>query len=282
MAKSLTVIGAGYLGTAIAQHAVHLGWSPVVIARRTPQDVAGMRSIGLDVQRPESLRQLPLSSALVYAVSADRHDHQAYARSYHTGLAHVLEVAHSWETIPLIALISSTSVYREDGGNWLSEDQAPLVEQGPSHAIVRGEDALRASGLPYIILRFGGIYGPGRRYFVGRVERGEERLYQGPPIYTNRIHRDDGARLVMHLLGNAAHHNQTYNAVDCDPADRNDVCLWLHQQLGVAEAMPSTADRREIPARGNKRCHNAKLLATGFTFDYPSFREGYAAMLAAE
>ena len=51
------------------------------------------------------------------------------------------------------------------------------------------------------------------------------------------------------------------------------------QQLKVAP--PRIAPLSEGGSRGsNKRCRNTKLLETGYTFQYPSFREGYAAELA--
>jgi hypothetical protein len=33
---------------------------------------------------------------------------------------------------------------------------------------------------------------------------------------------------------------------------------------------------------GDKRCSNSRLLATGFHFSFPSYREGYRAVLAGE
>jgi hypothetical protein len=31
--------------------------------------------------------------------------------------------------------------------------------------------------------------------------------------------------------------------------------------------------------RANKRCRNDRLLASGYSFRYPTFREGYSALL---
>ena len=39
-----------------------------------------------------------------------------------------------------------------------------------------------------------------------------------------------------------------------------------------------SAPRRRT--RGNKRCRNERLLASGYAFRYPTFREGYTAVLA--
>jgi hypothetical protein len=60
------------------------------------------------------------------------------------------------------------------------------------------------------------------------------------------------------------------------------VLRWLATQLGAppprVEAGAGTGRRRP---RTNKRCRNARLVASGYTFHYPTFREGYAALLAA-
>ena len=46
--------------------------------------------------------------------------------------------------------------------------------------------------------------------------------------------------------------------------------------LGGATARGEAGPRR---ARGNKRCRNARLLASGYAFRYPTFREGYRAVI---
>ena len=58
------------------------------------------------------------------------------------------------------------------------------------------------------------------------------------------------------------------------------VLRWLAGALG---APPPRAVRAKDPAlrarRDNKRCRNDRLLASGYTFLYPTYREGYRAML---
>jgi hypothetical protein len=45
------------------------------------------------------------------------------------------------------------------------------------------------------------------------------------------------------------------------------------------EAAPGARDANR--AASNKRCSNARLRATGYRFRLPTFREGYAAAIAA-
>jgi hypothetical protein len=54
---------------------------------------------------------------------------------------------------------------------------------------------------------------------------------------------------------------------------------WLSAQLGLAP-LPRTAVSDDR-GKGGKRCRNARLLASGYRFLYPSYRNGYGAVLKA-
>jgi hypothetical protein len=73
-----------------------------------------------------------------------------------------------------------------------------------------------------------------------------------------------------------------YLGVDDEPAEQRAVLSWLAGTLGAPE--PRAADtpktgRAGRSAGGSKRCRNARLLGSGYTFRYPTFREGYSAVL---
>ena len=133
------------------------------------------------------------------------------------------------------------------------------------------------------ILRLGGIYGPGRTRLIEQVRRGEARIPAGPPVYTNRIHRDDAAAALDHLLELPAL-DPVYLGVDDDPAELATVLHWLAERMGAPAPRPADPEQDDAPAgrrrRTSKRCSNARLRGSGFSFRYPSFRDGYGAMLA--
>ena len=127
------------------------------------------------------------------------------------------------------------------------------------------------------IVRLTGIYGPGREWLLTQVRRGY-RVVTDPPLYANRIHADDAAGLMACLLeadrrGVAL--DDFYIGVDDTPAALADVVGWLREYLGVTE----WADDASVRRTGSKRCTNARSKALGWTPTYPSFREGYAAIL---
>ena len=127
------------------------------------------------------------------------------------------------------------------------------------------------------MVRFGGIYGPRRTSLLERVRTGSATYRAGRPQYTNRIHRDDCVGALRHLMGLPAP-DKLYVAVDSEPASEADVLRWLSGAVG---APPPRSTRESAPRpRGNKRCRNTRLLATGYELRYPSFREGYTALLA--
>ena len=82
-----------------------------------------------------------------------------------------------------------------------------------------------------------------------------------------------------------------YIAVDDDPAPLDEVLCWLAAQLGAPKprVVPQQPLKPGAEANGNmalrlrasKRCRNARLRASGFRFRYPSYRDGYAALLRA-
>jgi nucleoside-diphosphate-sugar epimerase len=146
--------------------------------------------------------------------------------------------------------------------------------------VLEGERLLLEGPFPATVLRFGGIYGPGRTSLIERVRQGLATCRDGPPLYTNRIHREDCAGALQHLM-TSPHPDEIYLSVDYEPADQCDVLRWLADQLGAPPPRvetPAEDDTRR--QRTNKRCRNAKLVASGYVFRYPTFREGYAALLA--
>jgi len=275
----LLIAGAGYLGQALAERSLAEGKHEVAILRRSAVTLPGVTSIQADLLRPETLAALSDVEDVVYCASADASDEESYRQIYQDGLHNLVQALRARGGYRRLVYISSTSVYAEAGGGWVDESDQNLVKQGPSRFMVSGEQTLMAGADDYSILRMGGIYGPGRTYFLRRVKDGAERLYAKGGLYSNRIHRDDCVGMILHVL-QAQAARQVYNGVDCEAADRNEVIRWMAQRLGVdTSTLQSTDDLKQIAARGNKRISNQKILDAGYRFLYPSYRDGYAALL---
>ncbi len=275
----ILIAGAGYLGQALAARIRAEGQYRVFMLRRSAVPMAGAELIQADLLKPETFGELPPIDDIVYCAAADGHSEDSYRQIYQQGLNNLVKATKASGGYRRLIYISSTSVYAEHQGGWVDENNPDLVHQGPSRFMVSGERDLIEGPDDYTILRMGGIYGPGRTYFLRRVKEGAERIYSKGGLYSNRIHRDDCVGMILHTLKSAAT-RQIYNGVDSESADRNEVIRWMAQQLGQnPEAILRTDDLTMISHRGNKRIRNSKILSAGYKFIYPSYRQGYTALL---
>jgi nucleoside-diphosphate-sugar epimerase len=187
--------------------------------------------------------------------------------------------------LPRLVLLSSTSVFGQVEGEWVDESSATDPPDFRGRIVLEGERLLARSGTPSTVLRLGGLYGPGRESMIDAVRNRTAVLDRGPTRWTNRIHLDDAVGAIVHLLALPAEaFERVYIGVDEEPAARNDVLRWIAARLGVslenageAEATGGRDRRRDT----DKRCSSARLRASGFRFRYPTFREGYGALIAA-
>ncbi len=143
--------------------------------------------------------------------------------------------------------------------------------------LLEGEAVLAKAAVETVAVRFGGIYGPGRTRLIDRIASGHAIAAQDEPQYRSRMHRDDCARTMQHLSAIASPEPR-YVAVDDEPTDQRDLQAWLCERLGV-----DPAGREPVATSrpgGGKRCRNARLRGTGLELRYPTYREGYGALLS--
>jgi nucleoside-diphosphate-sugar epimerase len=291
MARIL-IAGCGDVGTTLGlalNAAGHSVWG----LKRHPGDLPpGIQPLAADLANPATLNALPPElDAVVYSAAAAGFSAAAYEAAYVAGVRNLLAALKQAGQHPRRLLFtSSTSVYAQHQGEWVDENSPAEAEGFSGRCIRQGEQLLWDSDWPAVAVRFGGIYGPGRTRLIDSVREGSAVRPAGPPLYTNRIHRDDCARVLEHLL-NLPEPERLYLAVDDDPAPLVEVLGWLAEQLGLPEpplatqpALKPGAETRGDPTlrmRASKRCSNARLRASGFSFRYPSYRDGYRALLAA-
>ncbi|CAN7243380.1 SDR family oxidoreductase [Arthrobacter sp. LjRoot14] len=298
---TVLMAGCGDLGTeaglrfAAAGHRV-VGW------RRSPDKLpAAIEGVAADLTAPP-LPQIPAgTTAVVIAVAADSPTEEAYRAAYVDGLSNVLDALerareHDGAAAPSplrrVLFVSSTAVYGDADGGWVDEGTTPAPGGFSGRIIREAEDLLHrrlpGTGITPVVLRLGGIYGPGRTRLIDQVRSGTA-VAPAEPRYTNRIHRDDAAAAIVHLCTMAAEPGPVYLGVDNDPAELGEVQRFLADELGLPRPSSDVpvgdsggAAGGEPSRGGNKRCSNALLRSTGFEFAYPTFREGYRAILAGE
>lgn len=268
------IVGCGYVGSVLGRVLVEDGWRVGGVRRREAAMPEGVERIRGDVTRPSTLRELRSGAELlVYAVSADERTEEAYRAAYVDGLENVLGAVGAGVSQPRLLYVSSTAVYEHDDGRRVDED-TPVDPSGfRGRVLLEGEAVARdVSGT---VLRLGGIYGPGRTRLLDGVRDGEARCPPGT-IYTNRVHRDDAAGMLAHLA-TLDEPEAVYLGVDREPAPLCRVMRWMAERTGAPE--PERAEPGEGRRRSSKRCSSDRIVSSGYRFRYPTFREGYEAVM---
>jgi nucleoside-diphosphate-sugar epimerase len=276
----ILIAGCGYVGNALGEALLRDAHEVWGLKRRVAGLAPGIQPLEADLGLAATLGELPTGLDFVfYMVSPGGRDDAFYRAAYVRGLRNLLEALEARRQRPRrVFFVSSTAVYAQQGGEWVDEASPTEPRHFSGRRLLDGERLLFESPFAGTVVRLGGIYGPRRTRLVERVRTGNA-VYRGrPPQYTNRIHRDDCAGALRHLMGLEAP-ERLYLGVDCEPAAEARVLVWLAGVLGA----PAPREVKSAPrGRGNanKRCRNERLLASGYSFRYPTFREGYTALLA--
>jgi nucleoside-diphosphate-sugar epimerase len=267
----ILIVGCGDIGAQLGRQLIDQGHRVTGLKRRPPDADGAIRYLAADIADAAALRNVETGfDLLFFIVAADGRDPQSYRAVYQTGVRNVLE---RFSGIPCI-FVSSTSVYGQSHGEWVDETSEAEADNPNSRLIRQAEKQVLAANAGNTVVRFSGIYGPGREYLV-RLAAGRPAIQQTPPYYTNRIHQDDCAGVLAFLgaqrLAGAAL-DPCYLASDDDPAPMWEVVSWLAERLHCS---PPAIKVAGDDAPMNKRCNNARLKALGYRLLYPSYREGY-------
>ena len=282
MKLTILIIGCGDIGVTLGQELLDEGHRVIGVRRQAKAlEHTGIEPLALDLSTLEGAdaSALPQADYVIYTVSADRFEESAYQSAYPDGLKRVLSVMEQHEKPPRrIFFVSSTSVYGQQEGEVVNEESPTESTSFSGTLMCEAEQALLNHPLPGTVGRFSGIYGPGRDRLIHQVAEGRLAAVT-PVIYSNRIHRDDCTGILAHLI--RCQESDTpladlYLGSDCEPVTLHNVMAWLAKQLKV-----ESTDTMQSPLRrrASKRCDNRRILETGYTFRYPTYKEGYAQVL---
>jgi nucleoside-diphosphate-sugar epimerase len=278
------VIGCGYLGRRVA-----LRWREegcrVFVTTRSLARAAEFRRLGLepvvcDVLDRASLRALPAVPTAVYCVGFDRAVGATMRQVYVVGLAQVVECL---PRPSRFLYVSSTGVYGQADGEWLDEAAPTEPADEAGRTVLAAERLLRDRLPEAVVLRFAGIYGPGRLIREQALRAGQP-LTGDPDKYLNLIHVEDGAAAVR-AAAVRGQPGQVCNVCDDEPVRRQAFYECLANLLDAPEPhwVPARSeDVRGRHERGNRQVSNRKLRQEwGVALAYPTYRDGLRATIAA-
>ena len=269
MHQSVVILGAGDLGSRVALLQSQRGDVVFAMRRRNIAMPVGVQAVIGDMHEQSSLNRLPISpDTLLFCATPDARTESAYRHTFVAGVQKAMQILRPKRMI----FISSTAVYAQNAGEWVDESSVAEADSFNGR-VLREAEALCLSQSGNTVLRLSGITGPNRNMLVNKALLGENIAN----TWTNRIHIDDAAEAVSHILQNDLR-APVYLVSDNQPALQADVVNWIrarHASTGSASMrLAPIADFSE-PASG-RRVSNACLKATGWQPRYPSYREIYA------
>jgi nucleoside-diphosphate-sugar epimerase len=284
------IIGCGYLGERLGSLLRHRGERVFGTvrsqARAAEIEGRGIEPVIADVLGPDSLRTLPPADRVFYCVGFDAAARRTRRAVYVDGLRNVLERLPS--SVKRLVYASSTGVYGQTAGEWVDEESpaCPMHESGmvclEAERCLLGWASTAKSSV--VVLRFAGLYGPGRIVRRSILEKGEP-IPGDPSKFLNLIHIDDAARAAAAALA-AAEPDPLYLVSDDRPVTREEYYSRMATLVGAPqprfEPSPSVGSESARDAT-NKRIRNGRM-KRGLIgiLNYPDITTGLGAAVGPE
>ena len=180
--------------------------------------------------------------------------------------------------------LSTTGVYGDTQGDWVSEINKPNPIQKRSHTRLNCEKEWIESGLPAQIFRLPGIYGPGRSSFDA-IKNKKIRVISKKDQVFSRIHVADITNAIIYLLQNknSLKFCQIINIADDEPCSQIEVIRYCYDLLGLPMPKPILFEdaKKELSPIAqsfwieNRRVSNKLLCETlGYKLIYKNYKLG--------
>ena len=286
--NQVLIAGCGDIGQRVAQLYRAQGISVRGLAR-SEASAARLRAEGIepvpgDLADSATLKDLPTAGALIFYLAPPpaQGERDPLIQNFLTAIDPARRPAK-------LVLISTSAVYGDCRGAWITEAQAAEPQTARGQRRLDAENTLcrwgNETGVPFVILRVGGIYGPGRLP-VARLQKGLPILEPADSPYTNRIHQDDLARVCV-AAAQRGIPGEIYNIADGHPGTMSQYFIDVAKALGLP--LPPIVSRVEAEKvmsagmlsylRESRRLDNRKMREElAVELQYPDLAAGLAAL----
>ncbi len=197
--SSIFILGCGDIGRRIAQLAHEKGCDITVLSRspekNDPLHKSGIRTSSGDLDLKTSLVDLPIAGTTLFYLAPPPGGGIIDSR-----IRNFCDAVQTGREPAKVIYLSTTGIYGDCGDQPVTEETAPNPQTTRAKRRLDAETAIsawgRERGVPVVILRVTGIYGPGRLP-LQHLMSGISLLREEDATITNRIHADDLARVCI-------------------------------------------------------------------------------------
>lgn len=267
------IAGCGDVGNVLAELLLQSGHVVYGLKRDVSSLPRGVKATQADLTDPATLTNLPEEiDNLVFMPTPGSRDRAAYESIFIDGWNNLWQGLKQKPSRSL--LVSSTAVYGQSDGSVVNEETKPEPARFNGEVLLKMEQLAADCTDKLVIARISGIYGPGRERLIRLAASEGLEVQQSPPSFTNRIHRDDAAAALHHLLL-LDKPQPLYLVSDDLSAPRYEVLAWVAAELGKPAPKGLSVEQGGC----GKRIDNLRLRRSGFRLKYPDYRAGYGAVL---
>lgn len=296
LSPAALIVGCGYVGRRLAGRLIERGVTVFGTSRSAERAAQlaelGVRPLIVSVTQPVTFAALTPALEqpaldVYYLVPPGRPDSSPSPRQVVLGgVAHMVRQMRR-ANVRRAVLASSTAVYGQRDGRRVDADTTPQPVDERAKFLLEGERLWREASGKHFVVRFAGLYGPGRIIGMTGLRHGGP-LLGDPHALLNVIHVDDAVELLLAVM-TADAPNPVELGCDGRPIQRIDYYRHLATRLGLPAPMPASNEDAALlgvnPARLSQASSKAldnipTCRRTGWSPRYPNFRDGLEAALA--
>lgn len=206
----------------------------ITTVSRSPKDDDFAQHLTQDIQQLD-LSQVQAIDAVYVLLAPSRDSSQSPIENYQqTYVNSVQPIVNALQDHPIqrIIVVSSTRVYGESHGERIDDDSETIPSDEQGRLLLKMEQLWqRAYPKECVIVRPTGIYGTS----VARMQKLAETTKTYPNIHwSNRIHIDDLARFLVHLL-HVERAEKSYICTNNQPIPLHEMILKIQRELNLPE-----------------------------------------------
>jgi len=284
--KSVFIVGCGDIGGRIADLYHEKGVAVVGLIRSAKSvsrlQQTGIEPVQIDLAHPNDLDILSTTATMVFYLAPPPGEGESDPL-----IRHFLAAISTHTPPEKLILLGTTAVYGDCQGKWVNEDHPVNPQTTRGRRRLDAERAVQewsaSTGVPAVILRVGGIYGPGRLP-IERIKKGLPILHEAESPYTNRIHQNDLAQACI-AAAERGQSGEIYNISDGQPSTMSryfkDIALAyglpLPPEVSLAEAQLVISAGMLSYLKESRRLDNCKMMRElKVVLEYPNLGAGLA------
>ena len=280
----LLIFGFGYTAKFMCQKFSKKNWEVFCTTRfkEKAKEIKSLNATPIFFDDEEKIESVLSKNSYILSTAPPENSKDPVVENY----GHLLKK--NSERVKWAGYLSTTSVYGDKKGEWVTEDTElePNLERSISRVaaenswIKLGENLL----IKTVIFRLAGIYGPGRS-LVDRLMKDEDVYIVDKPAHLfNRIHVDDIVGAIEMAISSKSE-AKIFNLSDDLPAKQLDVAKFAANLLKrkSPQTVSLESDLVSEMARSfykeEKKVSNTRLKdELGYNLSFPSYKEGLFAI----